>query len=354
MAKRLSNGSITIKDIAAECGVSVSTVSNALNGKLNKVSKDVYDRILSVVEEKGYKPNYLAKNLRSLTTKTIGVIVEDLILFSTAPIVEGIMDRAEELGYNVVIENARLFGRWKDRWMRDEDLFQSALVPVLNKMNALHVDGIVYVGGFEHEVSIPYMPEGIPFAMVYAASQDKDIPSFRLDDEKGGYDVYKYLRSMGHKKIAIIAGESSNSHTVNRLRGIQRAMFEEQVLFDPSLVIYQTWNKEGGYKGMEALANEDITAVMCMSDVIASGAYTYLYEQGKRPGEDLAIIGYDNHEVSTLLYPQLSTVDLPLVKIGSEAVSWVIGNVEHDKDEIFNKDIRIAGKLIIRDSVYKI
>lgn len=356
MPRKNVEGTITIKDIAARCGVSISTVSNVLNGKSNKVSKEVTEKVLSVVAGTGYKPNYLAKNLRASSTKTIGVIVEDLVQFTTAPIVEGLMQKAEDMGYSVVIENLRLCGRWSDKWMQDDALYQSALEPVMIKMCALNVDGIVYIAGYEHEVRITNRPEHLPFIVAYASMEDESAPCIKLDDEEGGYASYRYLYSMGHRRIAIIAGESSNLHTVNRLRGIQRAMFERGILFEPSLVVYETWNRAGGYNGMNSLLNADITAVICMSDLIASGVYASLLEHGKMPGKDLAIIGYDNHEVSELLYPKLTTVSLPLVAIGDAAAAWVIekcsGNQKENTEDFI--EIRIPGNVIERESVYKI
>ena len=355
MQRKSTENSITIKDIAAISGVSISTVSNVLNGKTNKVSKDVTERILKVVEDTGYKPNYLAKSLRATSTKTIGIIVEDLLLFSTSPIIEGVMKRTEEMGYSVVIENVRLFGRWDDKWMHDDALFQSALAPIMSKMEALHVDGIVYIGGYEHKVSLESRPEGVPFAIVYADTDDEEVPCFKLDDVQGGYNAYKYLSSKGHSKIAIISGEASSPHSINRLRGIQKAMFEEGVLFDPLLVTDQTWNKTGGYKGMKQLEGADFTAVICMSDLIASGVYEYLLERGKKPGKDLAIIGYDNHEISQIIYPELTTISLPLDMMGYEAASWLIDRSgSEDNKDVQPAEVRIAGELIERDSAYSI
>ena len=356
MVRKDMENSITIKDIAAKCGVSISTVSNVLNGRTNKVSSEVYQRIMDVVKETGYKPNYLAKKLRASSTKTIGVIVEDLILFSTAPIIEGLMKKAEEKGYDVVIENMRLFGRWNDGWMNDNVKFQSAFGTVMNKMEALNVDGIIYIAGYEHMVDIQKKPENIPFVMVYASSTDSSIPSFRLDDEAGGYTSYKYLHDMGHRKIGIITGEDSNYHTVNRIRGIQRAMFEAGMLFDPSLVVYKTWNKKGGYEGMKQLADKDITAVLCLSDLIATGVYQYLLEHDLKPGKDLSIIGYDNHEASVLLYPTLTTITLALEELGSSAATWIIDKCEKHGEEADNEKLQfnIAGKLIERESVQRI
>lgn len=355
MPKRNSDNSITIKDIAALCGVSVSTVSNVMNGKNNKVSKEVADRILATMEETGYKPNYLAKNLRAFSTKTIGVIVEDMIQFTTSPIVEGLMQCTEDAGYSVVIENMRLFGRWSDKWMHNDSLYKSALAAVMSKMDSLHVDGIIYVAGYEHEVVLKGRPENVPTIVVYASNPDPSIPCVKLDDEDGGYRAYKYLHSMGHRKIAIISGEAGNIHTVNRLRGIQKAMFEEGVLFDPSFVISQTWNKEGGYHGMKTLDGKDITAVICFSDLIASGVYEYLLERDLKPGKDLSIIGYDNHEVSQLLYPTLTTISLALEDMGNTAASWVIDKCEgRETEHKDNLEIRIPGELVERDSVVKL
>lgn len=354
-----SENVVTIKDIAARCGVSISTVSNVLNGKTKKVSKEVADKIHEVVEQTGYRPNVLAKSLRATSTKTIGVIVEDLILFSTSPIIEGIMQCCEEQGYSVVIENMRLFGRWDDKWMNDDSLFQSALKPVLNKMEALKVDGIVYISSYEHIIKFNYESDEIPMVFVYAANDDGKTPSFRLDDEAGGYMSYKYLIDKGHKRIGVIAAEAENPHTVNRLRGIQRAMFEAGILFDPSLVTHQNWNQDGGYNGMKVLIDKDISAVLCMSDLIATGVYSYLEEKGLRPGEDMSIIGYDNRDISALLYPPLTTIALPLHKMGYEAVGRLFKffDLRDQKKDFDSKDleleidVRIEGELIERESV---
>ncbi len=354
MAKKNMESVVTIKDIAASCGVSISTVSNVLNGKKKKVSEEVASRIMEEVARTGYRPNYLARNLRSISTKTIGIIAEDLIVFSAPSMIEGVMNCCEERGYEVVIENMRLFGRWNGTWMHDEALFQSALQPVLSKIDSMNVDGILYIGGHEHTVNKLTSINNLPIVMTYAIAADTEIPTFRLDDVSGGYEVVKYLMSCGHKRIGVIAGESDNTHTVNRMIGIQKALFEGGILFDPGLVEYQSWNKTGGYNGMKALLDKDVTAVFCMSDLIAAGAYMFLAEKGIRPGEDISVMGYDNQEISQFLTPEVSTMALPLEEIGYEAAKEIIGRIEHTSDETRNPDIRIKGRLIERASVKKI
>lgn len=350
MAKKNNDNSVTIKDIASLCEVSISTVSNVLNGKTQKVSADVCQKVLEAVKKYNYRPNYLAKNLRAMSTKTIGVIAEDLILFSTAPIIEGIMKICEERGYNVVIENMRLFGRWSNAWMKDETLFQSAFQPVLLKMESMNVDGIIYVGGLEHVIKQFTLLDNIPIVMAYSTPENKDIPSFRLDDENGALEAIDYLFSKGHKNIGIITGEQDNLHTINRMIGIQKAFFKKGVLFDPNLVSYQHWNKEGGYDGMKALLDKNITAVFCMSDIIAAGAYAALRENGLEPGVDVSVIGFDNQEISAMLSPSLTTMAVPLEEIGSEAVAELIEKCGN-KESLQNIEKRISPKLIERDSV---
>lgn len=352
--KKNNDNSVTIKDIAAICGVSISTVSNVLNGKKSKVSQELSQKIHQVVEETGYRPNYLAKNLRAQSTRTIGVIAEDLVTFSTSPMIEGLMQYCEEKGYDVVVENMRLFGRWDDKWMHDDALFQSALTPVVNKMEALKVDGIIYISAYEHIVKFNYDSDEIPLVFVYGTNDDGKTPCFRLDDESGGYEAYKYLLQNGHQKIGIISGEAENPHTVNRLRGIQKAMFEEGLLFNPYLVEYRTWNKQGGYQGAAKMFKQDVTAIFCLSDAIAAGVYEYMYKHDLKPGEDCSIVGYDNRDISEMLYPTLSTIELPLEKMGYEAVMRLIRMIEKEDIEGEDNDIRIAGDIIKRKSVKSI
>lgn len=352
MARKNSESVVTIKDIAANCGVSISTVSNVLNGKTHKVSDEVADRIRDEVERTGYRPNYLAKSLRASSTKTLGLIAEDLVVFSSTSMIEGVMKCCEEHGYNVIIENMRLFGRWNGLWMHDETLFQSALQPVLIKMDSMNVDGVLYVGGHEHTVNRLSISGNLPLVMAYSIASDKKIPTFRLDDVSGGYDVIKYLVSKGHRKIGIIGGEYDNTHTINRIKGIQKAMFEEGILFDPTLVEYRQWNKKGGYEGMKALIDKDITAVFCMSDAIAAGAYSCLYENNLVPGKDISIMGYDNQNISSFLTPEITTMALPLEEVGYRSAAKLIEMIENPGEyENDTTDIRIRSRLIERESV---
>ena len=131
---------VTIKDIAEECNVSITTVSNVLNGKA-KVGEKTKQRILEVIEKRGYRPNTIAQGLRSQKTKNIAIIADDIAQFSTPEIIEGIMSYCEQRSYRTTVRNLRLYARWQDTWYNNDAAFHSILNPILDELNSHMVDG---------------------------------------------------------------------------------------------------------------------------------------------------------------------------------------------------------------------
>ncbi|NLM09845.1 MAG: LacI family transcriptional regulator [Clostridiaceae bacterium] len=344
---------ITLKEIAQICDVSISTVSNILNGKPN-VSEETRQRVLEVVNQTGYKPNYFAQGIRKQKTKIIGIIVEDLNLFSTTPIVGAIMAYCEELDYRTILINMRLYDKWQDTWYNDEQKFNSVLQPSIKELLSIKVDGIVYVAG--HCRVINCFPDDfkIPGIVVYGISNSPKFTSVVIDDKKGGYDITKYLISMGHRKIGVIAGTPDNLHTMRRILGYQKALFEEEILYNPDFVRYGDWMRPSGYREAESLIKEGVSAIFCMNDLMAVGLYDYLYEKGIQVGEDISVVGYDNKEISECIRPGLTTNEIQLEKIGQEAAKIMIKMLEEDYVASKSQEIiKIPCRLIIRESVKK-
>jgi LacI family transcriptional regulator len=344
---------VTLKEIAQLCNVSVSTVSNVLNGKTN-VSEKTRQRVLEVVRRTGYKPNYFAQGIRKQKTRIIGIIVEDLNIFSTAPIVGAIMAYCEEHNYRTVLVDMRLYYKWSNTWYNDSQKYNLVLQPSVKELLSIKVDGIVYVAG--HCRIIKCFPDdfGIPGIVVYGISDSPKYTSIVIDDEKGGYDIAKYLISMGHRKIGVIAGTPDNIHTMKRLEGFQKALFEEKILFNPDLVKYGDWMRASGYKLAESLVSQGVTAVFCMNDLMAVGLYHYLYEKGIRIGEDISVAGYDNKEIAECIKPGLTTNEIQLGKIGHEAAKVMIQMLEQGYEPAPGEIIKIPCRLVIRESVKKI
>ncbi len=344
---------ITVKEIAKMCNVSPSTVSNILNGKPN-VSDKTRQRVWQAVKETGYQPNYYAASMRKQSTRTISIVAEDLGQFSTTPILESAMACCEEHEYRTVIMNLRLYDKWRDTWYNDEKKLQSMLSPVLNELKSIKVDGLLYVAG--HGRVIRCLPEdfSLPTVVAYAESENQRFPSIVLNDEKAGYDMVKYLTDMGHRRIGIIAGTADNLHTRERLLGCQRALFEASIPYNPEWTVYGNWERESGYECAKKLASQKLTAIWCMNDLMAGGAYDYAHEMGIAIGTDLSIAGFDNRQVAEYLYPGLTTNELPLKEIGYRAAETLIGMLTEEDKEISREPIRIDGRMILRESVARL
>lgn len=342
---------VTLKDIAEMCGVSTSTVSNVLNG-INKAGDEVKQRVLAAVEETGYQPNFFAQGIRKTKTKTIGIIVEDLCQFTSPHIVETILDHLEQNGYKTVLMNLRMYYRWKKSFVEDPVVLNEALKSVLQQMRAIKVDGIIYVAA--HTRVMKVMPDDFPIPTVFAYGyEDREgIPSVIIDDEASAYELVSYLIGKGHRKIGVIAGSEENFHTKARIKGFQRALFDAGIPFDPNSIHFGDWYWDSGYELSKELLKNDYSALWCMNDRMASGAYVGSRELGFEVGKNLAIAGFDDHELSSSLYPTLTTLRLPLYDIGYKAAMLLVDMLEHpDSFAMPQSPFRVKGELVVRNSV---
>jgi len=340
---------VTLKEIAQKCNVSVATVSNILNGK-PKVSEETKKTVMEVVAEMGYQPNYVAQGLRRQKTHTIGIIADEISLFSTPKMIESIMEYSEKRGYRTVVQNLRLFGRWRDAWYNQDELYRSVLEPALNELLSIKVEGVIYVASHAHVIRC--FPKDFPIPVVLAYAYMDKVPCVVIDDEKGSYDMTKYLISMGHKRIGIIGGLADNIHTQKRLLGYQRALFEEGILYNPSWISYGTWERRSGYEQAKKLIQQDITAIFCFADHMAGGVYDYLEEHNLKVGEDISVTGFDNQEISEYFRPALTTMNIPLYEIGNKAAKVLLSMVEDgEPEENQIREMLMPCQLVIRDSV---
>lgn len=343
---------VTIKEIAVECGVSVATVSNVLNGKSN-VGVETRKRVLDAVRRTGYQPDYMARGLRKKKTNMIGIIAEDICQFSTPAIMEGIMRYCENRKYRTVIQNLRLYARWGEIWYENDSAYRSVLNPVMQEMISIKVDGLLYVAG--HARVVRYFTEvmAMPTVVAYAYTHAAHTPAVVLDDERAACEMTRYLISMGHRKIGILAGRVDNIHTGSRLRGHQKALFEENILYNPEWVRYGDWERGSGRRFAGELLDEGVTAIFCMNDQMAGGVYDYCREHGIRVGEDISVTGFDNQDISQFCSPGLTTMDLPLTEIGTEAAAILLERLESDKSSLADTVLerRIPCRLIERESV---
>lgn len=279
----------TIKDIARECEVSISTVSNVLNGK-SRASKETAELVLKKAKELNYIPNFMAKNLKQKKSKTIGIITEDLTIFHTPEIVDGINAYLEENGYSFILGNMRLFQKFGEEFYLHEN-YNEFVQAEIDEMLAKNIAGIIYVEGHCHVLEFGSDRICVPIVAVHGLAEDKDVSSVLYHDEKAAFDAVSALIAYGHKEIGLVLGVAESLHTIRRQTGYQKALYEHGVLFNPDYVIKGDWTRESGYIAAEELVKKGVTAIFAMNDIMAGGVYDYLKSCGMSVGEDISLVG---------------------------------------------------------------
>ena len=218
----------TIKEVAEACNVSIATVSNILNGKPG-ASEATRKFVLKTAEKMEYTPNYVAKHLKMRNTRSIGVIVEDMTIFSIPDIVDGITDYCQRVDYQILLTNLRLFKKYDDKYYNRDDYYGSVKQEI-RKLMSKQVEGIIYVTA--HERVMHCIPDELPIpaVMAYGYTRSGRVPSVVVDDEHGAYEVVQYLIEQGHRKIGVITGKADSLHMQDRLLGYQKALRDNGIL----------------------------------------------------------------------------------------------------------------------------
>jgi LacI family transcriptional regulator len=338
---------ITIKEIARLSGVSTATVSNVLNGKSGAAGEAKVREITELARNLHYTPNILARSLQQQKTNTIGIITEDLTVFNTPEIVDGIDSCCEENGYEIILGNMRLFKRYNNNFT-DTPKHHELLESMVSNMIAKQVEGIVYVG--YHCREIVYLPSNVqvPFVYAYCYPKEKIFPSVMFDDEKAARDVTGILIAKGHSRIGVICGPAGSYHTQARLKGFYAALAENSIAPIPELVVYGDWERPSGYHLADFLLDEGVSAIFSFNDLMASGVYERAAERGLQIGRDISLFGFDNRDISQGYIPALSTVEPPLSEIGRRSAAIILNQIKSCRPD--KKRIYLACTIMERQS----
>jgi LacI family transcriptional regulator len=330
----------TLRDVASAAGVHPATASRALNpGTRLLVSEETAQRVSEAAERLGYRPNSVARSLRTRRSHTIGVLIPDLNNPLFPPIIRGIEDRLAQHGYVALIGNT------------DADPGKERLV--FDQMRARHVDGFVLATA---TLNSPILAEaataGLPLVLMNRTAQDYPFSSVSVDNEQGVRAAVAHLISLGHTRIGHIAGPQDISTGAARLRGYQDAMRSHGLAVNPGEIVYATgYTVEDGLRcGLELLeAADDLTAVVAANDMLAVGCYGALDGLGLRCPEDMSVIGFNDMPFVDRLHPPLSTVRFPHYQLGTEAARLLIERIEIGEGNPV-KILFLAPELIARGS----
>ena len=330
----------TLRDVASAAGVHPATASRALNpGTRLLVSEETAQRVTEAAERLGYRPNSVARSLRTRRSHTIGVLIPDLNNPLFPPIIRGIEDRLAQHGYVALIGNT------------DADPGKERLV--FDQMRARHVDGFVLATA---TLNSPILAEaakaGLPLVLMNRTAQDYPFSSVSVDNEQGIRAAVAHLTALGHTRIGHVAGPQDISTGAARLRGFQEAMASHGLPIGPADIVYATaYTVDEGLRcGRELLAGAtDLTALIAANDMLAVGCYGALDEFELRCPEDMSVIGFNDMPFVDRLHPPLSTVRFPHTQVGTEAARLLVERIENgDGNPV--KILFLAPELVVRGS----
>ncbi|HUX21472.1 MAG TPA: LacI family DNA-binding transcriptional regulator, partial [Spirochaetia bacterium] len=299
-----------------------------LNGQPG-VSEETSDAVLAAAKQLNYRPNLNARNLKRGTSRTLGIVAEDLTVFNAPGIIDGIGVSCETRKYHYILGNLRFDKRFGHRtgFIKEKS---ELLEDMMDEMLSKQIDGILYIGCHSHVVAPLSEQKETRFVCAYCFSEDPTIPAVIYDDREAAHKATELLLSKGHRSIGVIAGPKDSYHTSNRLLGFQQALFDNDIPYNPRLTYYGDWERNQGFENAAPLIASGVTAIFAQNDLMALGVIDYCNDHGIQVGRDLALIGFDDRQIAAVCRPSLSTVSLPLFEIGRTAANVLLDMIEND------------------------
>jgi len=337
----------TIKDIARECGISVSAVSMALSEKPNRISEATRRSVMEAALKLNYQPNHAAVSLVNRKSKMIGIVVNDVRNTHIASLFMAINKEIEGRGYSLICH------------IMDEDESNSN-TKLVNLIASENVAALIWAKSLEndkHDELVDLQKHidllGIPVLTMdeYGFScQGMDIC---FDYRQGSYIATRHLLEYGHRKIGCLAGEKTYKVTQDRIEGYRQALLEFNIPYDPKLVYYGDYTMESGYKALSYLLGQNVSSIFSFNDEMAFGLYRGARNYGIQIPADLSIVGFDDVPFADVMEIPLTTIRVPIVEMGSYIGTKVIELLE--KEEIPLRDkIVYKPDLLIRASTMKV
>ena len=330
---RRNRRNVTIQDVAKTAGVSVSTVSRVLNGKVD-VASETQDRIRSVIDDLGYTTNLAARSMRSFKKNMVGLIMPDIAYPFAIEVMKGVNRAIAESEFDLVVYttgDVRKTGRASH---------EQKYVSLLN--NSI-TDGVIIVAPVAGEFSTD-----APIVSIDPLMSDPNYASVHATNYQGATDAMNYLLRLGHKRIGFISGRAELESSNRRLMGYRDAIEKAGLIIDERLIASGDYTTETGVKcARELLSLENPpTAIFASNDQTAMGVFQVAHEMGLRIPEDLSVIGFDN--IMESKYMKLTTVDQFISEMGFVATQMLIKLIN---GELLNSQTyQMQTELVIRNS----
>lgn len=328
---------ISIKDVARVAEVSVSTVSHVVN-ETRFVAPKTKKKVKEAIRELGYQPSSLAGALKSNRTKTIGMLVTSSTNPFFAEVVRGVEEDCYRSGYSLILCNS---GEQPGRQSSYLDTLRQKRVDALVVMTVNR--GPQFQQTLGSLVDLPKVVlDSKPFPNACAIGDDSVL---------GGRLATKHLIERGIERIGCLTGPQDHPRSRERLSGFETAMHEAGLAINPDWIVAGELTALGGYNATTQMLDSGAQpqAIFAFNDLMVMGAYRAIMERGLSIPGDISIMGYDDHEIASYLFPALTTIRQPSFDLGLEAAEILIRHLE-TKVEIPSL-IHLTPELIIRDSV---
>lgn len=304
--------STTIRDVAQNAGVAVSTVSRVLNGS-GYVSAATREKVLRAVEELDFQPNNHARSLATGRTRTIALVIPDITNPFFPTIARGVEDAASTRGYTVVLCNT------------DGDSAQEAAY--VRTLREQRVDGIIFTVSTDESGAVrDLLRDKFPLALIDRQVEGARVDSVLIDNMACAREATRHLLRLGHRRIAYINGPPNLATSRDRQRGYFAALREAELRPDGDFIRAGDFKYPSGYDKMKDLLQSDIglTAVFAANDMMAVGAIRAIEESGRRVPEDVAVVGFDDIMLASLVKPALTTISQPAYRMGVMAAELLL------------------------------
>ena len=334
---------ITIYDLARELNISVATISRALKDD-PVVSKKTKKKIHDLAEAMGYRSNHFARNLRNKKTHMIGVIIPKVNSYFMSTVIAGIEKVTNEAGYNLIISQS-------------SESVQKEIESVKTMFNN-RVDGLLVSLAYDTE-DISHFDlfarKHIPFLFFDRVAEDNRWTNVLIDNRKAGYEATTHLIRQGCSRIVHITAPSHRNVYQDRLAGYKQALAEHRIPFREEYVILNSLTQEAGAEAAGAIRRmkQLPDGVFVANDNCAVGCLRALKRGGLRIPEDIAFVGVNNDPVSTVVEPNLTTINYPGYEMGVVAARNLVQHLSGQSD-MESTTILLKAELIIRASSLRI
>jgi LacI family transcriptional regulator len=331
--------SVTIRDVARLADVHPGTVSRALNEQTRAlVNPETAERVIRAAEQLGYRPNPIARGLKTNRSLTVGLLIPDLTNPLFPPIMRGIEDRLGEAGYTLLTVNTD----------NDPELERHHLRALRDR----HVDGVIAATARLHaDLLAEVAAGGTPVVLVNRSLEDGSLPAVTVNDRQGIKLAVEHVVSLGHARIGHVAGPQNVSTGHQRYLGFIEAMHDADRRAVPERTSFADafTEPEGSRACEELLAHEPrITAIVAANDRLALGCYDALEAHGLRCPEDVSVVGFNDMPFVDRLRPPLTTVRVPQREVGTAAADLLLEHLSDAASAV--REILLEPALIIRGS----